>query len=148
MDVARRGFGGMTPGARPRGAEEGKWRDPSKSPKITLRGPWTGENRENHFQNMTVRDDISLQKLSEQGKFPDDETFKLLIAISSASVPLAQDTQCLEPIRLENCSSNNFTYLPPEHNHPELIQSFKYIDSLPKNCGSDTGILLILKFTA
>ena len=39
----------MTPGARPRGAEEGEWRDPSKSPKITLRGPWTGENREIHF---------------------------------------------------------------------------------------------------
>jgi len=47
-------------------------------PVIDISG-WIKQKRENHFQNMTVRDDISLQKLSEQGKFPDDETFKLLI---------------------------------------------------------------------
>ena len=39
----------MTSGARPRGAEEGEWRDPSESQKITLHGPWTEENGETHF---------------------------------------------------------------------------------------------------
>ena len=44
---------------------------------------WVKTKRENHFQCMTVRDDISLSKLSQQSEFPDDETFKLLLGRAS-----------------------------------------------------------------
>jgi len=33
----------------------------------------------NHFQHMTVRSDISLHKLAQQGKMPDDEMYQLLM---------------------------------------------------------------------
>ena len=40
----------------------------------------TTNKKANHFQNMKVRDDISLYKLADQGELPDDEMFKLLRA--------------------------------------------------------------------
>ncbi len=43
----------------------------------------TKNKKANHFQNMTVREDISLYKLAEQGELPDDEMFKLLRARGS-----------------------------------------------------------------
>ena len=68
---------------------------------------WLYQKRENHFQNMTVRGDISLQKLSKQGKFPDDETFKLLVG--RGSNVNAKETKFLYPNHLD-LDNNKIVY--------------------------------------
>ena len=75
-------------------------------PVVDISG-WLKPKRENHFQNMTVRDDICLQKLSAQGKFPDDETFKLLVG--RGSNVNAKETKYLYPNHLD-VDSNKIVY--------------------------------------
>tara|TARA_B100001057_G_scaffold391253_1_gene399416 strand:+ start:8159 stop:8944 length:786 start_codon:yes stop_codon:yes gene_type:complete len=43
----------------------------------------TKNKKANHFKNMTIREDISLYKLADQGELPNDEMFKLLRARGS-----------------------------------------------------------------